>query len=902
MLLLGILFSILLPQQAEARRWQSKRNGNWDEYDPNPLNPFTRMAWEYSDDGGQNWTRPYANESYGPKQMPGSNTDTAYIKHEITINATSFVVGVIYVESGGALRFVDGQRRRIIIWNLLEIQEGGRFYATKRNAVPATIEHEIVLFGSLYTFGGETNPGELTFFNPADPNDNRAKLFIRSSAERPNYQQKLFCLSSKTNFGEVVIEKQNGTPSGRHILAAGQVSATRFNFIDGILKSESDVGFEVEFVTRNTAELVSFDPAQLGTIDEAILVGFSGVTSFNVRGLVENNVAAPPKPGNVIVPFRRQRPPRNGSTPNNLLVGIILTIKEATCIATRGARIEPIEYYCPESGSLGDLMFKIKEDRRDALCSAEPFNPIINISLPFDPDDFTRGDSLVDRISDKLFVYAFTLLHDDRPLNDTTNRITSFQAQPGTLTPDRRNVGTSIVAFDVTGTETYYAIIADSEYRYTGFPLPGTHVYPNKFHLYCELDERLARMSKEGVPGVKDFRAIDPTPDQAGKRYAYTFPEWNEKNSTSWGGRPCEGVNREGVAGIFSRFVWFGRIDGSIDDGMLITSPPVITGEIRANYTAKDFIDYSKTVFSNEYEIGRSGWVSFAPHNAINSAVGKDFTYYFCFTDFNPSDVFISGLTSQEDLSYPENLNDYPVDLGRIEPYSEFTGFDPGGYVFKYDTPYPSLLQREGISTSMLIQNNFLIAPDQSTNTTISPNAAGFRANYPESGFMDSFLFLKPLQQYYHRFDVEVELNYFNSKLDRDFYKHYFSNGRIYRSRDNVAPTYSQYSPSNIGRTEINYVAGADGNLYISPVSYVNPRLTNHSQFLGAAAVMSAGSILLTNGVIRSIDNSSGHYKPTPAHMEHFVNFLTRGGIDLVVSNSFGPIVTYIPRPLNLYY
>ena len=330
-LLAASLLVFWLPQQAEARRWRSVDNGRWSEYNPFAL-PYYPAAWERSDNGGE-WVPTYQNENFDG-QVPGLSTDTVYVRHEITINFVivnevvikDYTVGVIYIEQGGTLRLHDGVKMKLRVVDLLEVQEGGRFLAGKKNSqTPTTIEHDIILYGSLRTFGGEQNPGELMFFNRENEYDNRAKLTISSTSIRPDFQQKLYCFSSKTTFGEIVITKQSGQPSGRHVFVAGELAATKFTFTDGILENISDQNFEVGMVTRDPETMIAFDQAQIGATAPAAIIGFLGATSFNVRGLIQGGVEIAPKPANVIVPFFRVKPPVGGTPAGLVLAAVVIT-------------------------------------------------------------------------------------------------------------------------------------------------------------------------------------------------------------------------------------------------------------------------------------------------------------------------------------------------------------------------------------------------------------------------------------------------------------------------------------------------------------------------------------------------------------------------------------------------
>ena len=63
------------------------------------------------------------------------------------------------------------------------------------------------------------------------------------------------------------------------------------------------------------------------------------------------------------------------------------------------------------------------------------------------------------------------------------------------------------------------------------------------------------------------------------------------------------------------------------------------------------------------------------------------------------------------------------------------------------------------------------------------------------------------------------------------------------------------------------------------------PAVLNHSQFLGGASVLLAGEVFVKDGVIKVMNNRSGHYQPTAGHLRNARDFLASlYGIQL-----FGP-------------
>jgi hypothetical protein len=60
------------------------------------------------------------------------------------------------------------------------------------------------------------------------------------------------------------------------------------------------------------------------------------------------------------------------------------------------------------------------------------------------------------------------------------------------------------------------------------------------------------------------------------------------------------------------------------------------------------------------------------------------------------------------------------------------------------------------------------------------------------------------------------------------------------------------------------FVMDTNGNLYAS--TYHKPGDFHHSSFLAGGDVASAGELTVRNGTVTGMNNSSGHYQPTPSH------------------------------------
>lgn len=73
---------------------------------------------------------------------------------------------------------------------------------------------------------------------------------------------------------------------------------------------------------------------------------------------------------------------------------------------------------------------------------------------------------------------------------------------------------------------------------------------------------------------------------------------------------------------------------------------------------------------------------------------------------------------------------------------------------------------------------------------------------------------------------------------------------------------------------DLIFVLGKNEDLYIG--NHLSGSL-QHTSFLAGADVISAGGIILSsNGSIVGIDDGSGHYKPSPEHICHFMSYLDK--------------------------
>ena len=75
------------------------------------------------------------------------------------------------------------------------------------------------------------------------------------------------------------------------------------------------------------------------------------------------------------------------------------------------------------------------------------------------------------------------------------------------------------------------------------------------------------------------------------------------------------------------------------------------------------------------------------------------------------------------------------------------------------------------------------------------------------------------------------------------------------------------------------WVMDPTGRLYVS--STPQPGMFNHSSFLGGGSVICAGEIIIEDGVIKFINNRSGHYLPPDAALDNAIAKLQEQGVEL---------------------
>ncbi|MBF4995792.1 hypothetical protein IRT45_01320 [Nocardia sp. BSTN01] len=102
--------------------------------------------------------------------------------------------------------------------------------------------------------------------------------------------------------------------------------------------------------------------------------------------------------------------------------------------------------------------------------------------------------------------------------------------------------------------------------------------------------------------------------------------------------------------------------------------------------------------------------------------------------------------------------------------------------------------------------------------------------------------------------------------------------GRIYDAQGRLFDTRSGVSVWN-GQGNAIFVMDEHGNLYAS--LFQQPGVFHHSSFLAGAPVAGAGELVVINGELQMITDSSGHYRPSHGYTLQVVDRLRAMGVQI---------------------
>ena len=80
------------------------------------------------------------------------------------------------------------------------------------------------------------------------------------------------------------------------------------------------------------------------------------------------------------------------------------------------------------------------------------------------------------------------------------------------------------------------------------------------------------------------------------------------------------------------------------------------------------------------------------------------------------------------------------------------------------------------------------------------------------------------------------------------------------------------------------YAMDRYGNLFLTESTAMIPGQLNHSSFNAGREVICAGIIIIEDGLLKMINNSSGHYKPDQLDLHEMLNVLAEEGVDLAAA------------------
>ncbi|NKX88759.1 hypothetical protein [Nocardia coubleae] len=105
--------------------------------------------------------------------------------------------------------------------------------------------------------------------------------------------------------------------------------------------------------------------------------------------------------------------------------------------------------------------------------------------------------------------------------------------------------------------------------------------------------------------------------------------------------------------------------------------------------------------------------------------------------------------------------------------------------------------------------------------------------------------------------------------------------GRLYNSNGELFDTRAGHSVWG-GSGRAIFAMDEHGNLYAA-LEHA-PGEFHHSSFLAGAPVAAAGELVVVNGVVQQLTDSSGHYRPERGHTLQAVNHLRALGVQLTAA------------------
>lgn len=112
---------------------------------------------------------------------------------------------------------------------------------------------------------------------------------------------------------------------------------------------------------------------------------------------------------------------------------------------------------------------------------------------------------------------------------------------------------------------------------------------------------------------------------------------------------------------------------------------------------------------------------------------------------------------------------------------------------------------------------------------------------------------------------------------ERGWYKLAIKNGKLYDAQGK--PFNTMRATTWAGEAKAIYIMDEQGNIYAS--KYQEVFKFHHSSLASGQSVAGAGEMEVEDGILRSINNRSGHYRPSPEFLDQTVDELHRQGLNL---------------------
>ncbi|MEV0540336.1 hypothetical protein [Nocardia salmonicida] len=123
-------------------------------------------------------------------------------------------------------------------------------------------------------------------------------------------------------------------------------------------------------------------------------------------------------------------------------------------------------------------------------------------------------------------------------------------------------------------------------------------------------------------------------------------------------------------------------------------------------------------------------------------------------------------------------------------------------------------------------------------------------------------------------------VDYFN-EAGRQPFRVQIRNGRMYNANNELLDTRLGQTTWGLSGRAV-FVMDQDGNLYAS--LFHGAGRFHHSSFLAGAPVAAAGELVVIDGILQQLTDSSGHYQPERGHTLQAINHLRSLGIRIDTS------------------